>query len=206
VALETPGECGVWAEATPAPALFRGQTQGAQHRAWSRVASERRARGQKRCIQKKGSVTTSSLSPSRNPPPASLCPEGLKSRNFPREVRQKLQDFASGVSTNPSKAEREDLALETHLTTEQVYNWFANYRRRQRALAQRGAPAQEAAKDPRAREAGSQPADHPHLGRGSLDRPQGPGEWPLCLGPGPGRVTGHRTTHRPPPSTPLPSL
>lgn len=86
--------------------LFRGQTQGAQHRAWSRVASERRARGQKRCIQKKGSVTTSSLSPSRNPPPASLCPEGLKSRNFPREVRQKLQDFASGVSTNPSKAER----------------------------------------------------------------------------------------------------
>uniref|UniRef100_A0A4X1SQH4 Homeobox domain-containing protein n=1 Tax=Sus scrofa TaxID=9823 RepID=A0A4X1SQH4_PIG len=110
----------------------------------------------------------------RNPPPASLCPEGLKSRNFPREVRQKLQDFASGVSTNPSKAEREDLALETRLTTEQVYNWFANYRRRQRALAQRGAPAQEAAKDPRAREAGSQPADHPHLGRGSLDRPQGP--------------------------------
>ncbi|XP_047618203.1 anomalous homeobox protein-like isoform X2 [Phacochoerus africanus] len=109
----------------------------------------------------------------RNPPPASLCPEGLKSRNFPREVRQKLQDFASGVSTNPSKAEREDLALETRLTTEQVYNWFANYRRRQRALAQRGAPAQEAAKDPRAREAGSQPADHPHLGRGSLDRPQG---------------------------------
>uniref|UniRef100_A0A8W4FKC5 Homeobox domain-containing protein n=1 Tax=Sus scrofa TaxID=9823 RepID=A0A8W4FKC5_PIG len=109
----------------------------------------------------------------RNPPPASLCPEGLKSRNFPREVRQKLQDFASGVSTNPSKAEREDLALETRLTTEQVYNWFANYRRRQRALAQRGAPAQEAAKDPRAKEAGSQPADHPHLGLGSLDRPQG---------------------------------
>lgn len=100
--------------------------------------------------------------------------------------------------------------METHLTTEQVYNWFANYRRRQRALAQRGAPAQEAAKDPRAREAGSQPADHPHLGRGSLDRPQGSGEWPLalslCPGLGPGRVTGHRTTHRPPPSTPLPSL
>ncbi|KAB0400560.1 hypothetical protein E2I00_011868, partial [Balaenoptera physalus] len=42
----------------------------------------------------------------RNPPPASLCPDGLKNRNFPREVRQKLQDFASGVSTNPSKAER----------------------------------------------------------------------------------------------------
>lgn len=52
------------------------------------------------------SVTTSSLSLSRNPPPPSLCPDGLKSRNFPREVRQKLHDFASGVSTNPSKAER----------------------------------------------------------------------------------------------------
>ncbi|XP_011369694.2 anomalous homeobox protein [Pteropus vampyrus] len=42
----------------------------------------------------------------RNPPPPSLCPDGLKSRNFPREVRQKLHDFASGVSTNPSRAER----------------------------------------------------------------------------------------------------
>lgn len=52
------------------------------------------------------SVTTSSLSSSRNPPPPSLCPGGLKSRNFPREVRQKLHDFASGVSANPSKAER----------------------------------------------------------------------------------------------------
>lgn len=52
------------------------------------------------------SITTSSLSLSRNPPPPSLCPDGLKSRNFPREVRQKLHDFASGVSTNPSKAER----------------------------------------------------------------------------------------------------
>lgn len=51
-------------------------------------------------------VTTSSLSLSRNPPPPSLCPGGLKSRNFPREVRQKLHDFASGVSPNPSKVER----------------------------------------------------------------------------------------------------
>ena len=56
--------------------------------------------------EEQGSVRTSSVSSSRNPPPASLCPDGLKSRNFPREVRQKLQDFASGVSTNPSKAER----------------------------------------------------------------------------------------------------
>uniref|UniRef100_A0A8C3YIB7 Anomalous homeobox n=1 Tax=Catagonus wagneri TaxID=51154 RepID=A0A8C3YIB7_9CETA len=108
----------------------------------------------------------------RNPPPPSLCPEGLKSRNFPREVRQKLQEFASGVSTNPSKAEREDLALEMHLTTEQVYNWFANYRRRQRALVQVG---QDASKDPSARKAGPQPlksAGHPHLGGGCTDRPQ----------------------------------
>ncbi|KAK2103071.1 hypothetical protein P7K49_020738 [Saguinus oedipus] len=42
----------------------------------------------------------------RNPPPPSLCPEGLKTRNFPREVREKLHNFAVGVSTNPSKAER----------------------------------------------------------------------------------------------------
>lgn len=62
--------------------------------------------GTRGASRRRGSVTTSSLSPSRNPPPASLCPEGLKNRNFPREVRQKLQDFASGVSTNPSKAER----------------------------------------------------------------------------------------------------
>uniref|UniRef100_A0A8C6DM25 Anomalous homeobox n=1 Tax=Moschus moschiferus TaxID=68415 RepID=A0A8C6DM25_MOSMO len=111
----------------------------------------------------------------RNPPPASLCPDGLKSRNFPREVRQKLQDFASGVSTNPSKAEREDLASETCLTTEQVYNWFANYRRRQRALMQRAAPAQTA-EDVKSGEASRhlppQPTGHPHLGSGLVDRPQ----------------------------------
>ncbi|XP_036730019.1 anomalous homeobox protein isoform X1 [Balaenoptera musculus] len=111
----------------------------------------------------------------RNPPPASLCPDGLKNRNFPREVRQKLQDFASGVSTNPSKAEREDLASETRLTTEQVYNWFANYRRRQRALVQRAAPARDSAEDGTAREAvppPPQPTGQPHLGSGCVDRPQ----------------------------------
>ncbi|MBW00468.1 Anomalous homeobox protein, partial [Eschrichtius robustus] len=111
----------------------------------------------------------------RNPPPASLCPDGLKNRNFPREVRQKLQDFASGVSTNPSKAEREDLASETRLTTEQVYNWFANYRRRQRALVHRAAPARDSAEDGTAREAvprPPQPTGQPHLGSGCVDRPQ----------------------------------
>ncbi|XP_029778064.1 anomalous homeobox protein [Suricata suricatta] len=114
----------------------------------------------------------------RNPPPPSLCPEGLKSRNFPREVRQKLHDFASGVSTNPSKAERENLALETSLTVEQVYNWFANYRRRQRALVQRLESAPEdTVEDPSVRERGPdrpQPSGHPHLGSGCVDRPQWP--------------------------------
>ncbi|KAM9206552.1 anomalous homeobox protein-like [Dugong dugon] len=41
----------------------------------------------------------------RNPPPPSVCPKGLRSRNFPREVQQKLQDFASGMNTNPDKAQ-----------------------------------------------------------------------------------------------------
>ncbi|XP_069870272.1 anomalous homeobox protein-like isoform X2 [Dipodomys merriami] len=80
----------------------------------------------------------------RNPPPPTLCPKSPKSRNFPQEVRQTLKDFASGVSTNPSKAERETLALETGLTAKQVHNWFANYRRRQRYLLQRVDPAQQA--------------------------------------------------------------
>ncbi|KAM9207464.1 LOW QUALITY PROTEIN: anomalous homeobox protein-like [Dugong dugon] len=42
----------------------------------------------------------------KNPPHPSLCPEGLRSQNFPREVRQKLQDFASGVNTNPDETQR----------------------------------------------------------------------------------------------------
>ncbi|XP_012512712.1 PREDICTED: anomalous homeobox protein [Propithecus coquereli] len=112
----------------------------------------------------------------RNPPPASLCPEGLKSRNFPREVRQKLHDFASGVSANPSKVQRENLALETSLTTEQVYNWFANYRRRQRALTQHTEPAQKAtAEDPSVRQRYPdplQPSGDPHVDSGFVDRPQ----------------------------------
>ncbi|XP_004415001.1 PREDICTED: anomalous homeobox protein [Odobenus rosmarus divergens] len=114
----------------------------------------------------------------RNPPPASLCPDGLKSRNFPREVRQKLHDFASGVSTNPSKAERENLALDTNLTVEQVYNWFANYRRRQRALLQRLQSAPEdTVEEPSVRERSPdppQPSGHPRRGPGGVDRPQWP--------------------------------
>ncbi|XP_039328086.1 anomalous homeobox protein isoform X1 [Saimiri boliviensis] len=112
----------------------------------------------------------------RNPPPPSLCPEGLKTRNFPREVREKLHNFAVGVSTNPSKAERENLALETSLTPEQVYNWFANYRRRQRALPKYVEPAGQAtAEDPGTREWGPdplQPSGKPHVGSGFVDRPQ----------------------------------
>ncbi|XP_062939830.1 anomalous homeobox protein isoform X2 [Cynocephalus volans] len=112
----------------------------------------------------------------RNPPPPSLCPEGPKSRNFPGEVRQKLHAFASGVSANPSKAQRENLALETSLTAEQVYNWFANYRRRQRALFQRMEPAQQAtAEDPSARQRGPDPlhsSGDPRVDPGFADRPQ----------------------------------
>uniref|UniRef100_A0A8I4A2U8 Anomalous homeobox n=1 Tax=Callithrix jacchus TaxID=9483 RepID=A0A8I4A2U8_CALJA len=112
----------------------------------------------------------------RNPPPPSLCPEGLKTRNFPREVREKLHNFAVGVSTNPSKAERENLALETSLTPEQVYNWFANYRRRQRALPTHMEPAGQAtAEDPGTREWGPdrlQPSGKPHVDSGFVDRPQ----------------------------------
>lgn len=76
---------------------------------------------------------------------------------------------------------QENLALETSLTVEQVYNWFANYRRRQRALLQRLEPAPEdTVEDPSVRERGPdrpQPSDHPHLGSGCVDRPQWPGEW-----------------------------
>ncbi|XP_044245730.1 anomalous homeobox protein isoform X6 [Ursus arctos] len=104
----------------------------------------------------------------RNPPPRSLCPDGLKSRNFPGDVRRKLHDFASCVSANPSKAERENLALETSLSAEQVYNWFANYRRRQRALERRLLAPDYTAEDP------PQPAGHPRLGPGGVHRPPRP--------------------------------
>ncbi|XP_059264082.1 anomalous homeobox protein isoform X7 [Mustela nigripes] len=114
----------------------------------------------------------------RNPPPPALCPDGPKSRNFPRDVRQKLHDFASAVSTNPSKAERENLAAEMSLSAEQVYNWFANYRRRRRALLQRRAPAPEdAAVDLRVREAAPerpQPPRQPRPGPGGAARPRWP--------------------------------
>ncbi|XP_034493750.1 anomalous homeobox protein isoform X2 [Ailuropoda melanoleuca] len=114
----------------------------------------------------------------RNPPPRSLCPDGLKSRNFPRDVRRKLHDFASGVSANPSKADRENLALETSLSAEQVYNWFANYRRRQRALERRPPAPDDTAEDPGARERAPgppQPAGHPRPGPGGVHRPPRPG-------------------------------
>ncbi|XP_039735061.1 anomalous homeobox protein isoform X2 [Pteropus medius] len=122
----------------------------------------------------------------RNPPPPSLCPDGLKSRNFPREVRQKLHDFASGVSTNPSRAERENLALETTLTEDQIYNWFANYRRRQRAGLLRARPAAgDTSEDPGAsggRLEAPQPSRHRRLGPGSADRPQWPASgWHLSI-------------------------
>ncbi|XP_028637264.1 anomalous homeobox protein, partial [Grammomys surdaster] len=79
----------------------------------------------------------------RNPPPLTFCPEGPKSRNFLPEIRSCLQDFARGVTAYPKKAQLEKLASETGLTTEQVYSWFANYRRHQKALLQHVARAQE---------------------------------------------------------------
>ncbi|XP_057267421.1 anomalous homeobox protein isoform X1 [Pezoporus wallicus] len=69
----------------------------------------------------------------RNPPPVSLCPEGLKNRNHSDEVRQQLHRFAAEVTTNPNKKQREGLARDMNLQPTQVYNWFANYRRRQKS-------------------------------------------------------------------------
>ncbi|XP_068065148.1 anomalous homeobox protein isoform X1 [Anomalospiza imberbis] len=69
----------------------------------------------------------------RNPPPISLCPEGLKNRNYSEEVRQHLYRFAAEVTANPDKKQREGLARAMNLQPTQVYNWFANYRRRQKS-------------------------------------------------------------------------
>uniref|UniRef100_A0A8B9PV05 Anomalous homeobox n=1 Tax=Apteryx owenii TaxID=8824 RepID=A0A8B9PV05_APTOW len=69
----------------------------------------------------------------RNPPPVSLCPEGLKNRNYPDKVRQELHRFAAEVTTNPNKEQRAGLAQDMNLQPTQVYNWFANYRRRQKS-------------------------------------------------------------------------
>ncbi|NXH38759.1 ANHX protein, partial [Dicaeum eximium] len=69
----------------------------------------------------------------RNPPPISLCPEGLKTRNYSEEVRQRLYRFAAEVTANPDKKQREGLARDMNLQPTQVYNWFANYRRRHKS-------------------------------------------------------------------------
>lgn len=77
---------------------------------------------------------------------------------------------------------QENLASETSLTAEQVYNWFANYRRRQRAFLQHLEPVPEdTTEDSSTWEKGlnpPQPSDHLHLGSGCGDRPQWSGEWP----------------------------
>ncbi|XP_043353993.1 anomalous homeobox protein isoform X5 [Dermochelys coriacea] len=73
----------------------------------------------------------------RNPPPVSLCPEGIKNRNYPEKVRQKLHRFAANVTMNPNKDQREGLAQDMNLQPNQVYNWFANYRRRQKTRLSR---------------------------------------------------------------------
>ncbi|XP_061459245.1 anomalous homeobox protein isoform X2 [Rhineura floridana] len=71
----------------------------------------------------------------RNPPPASLCPEGVKSRNYPKEVREILRRFAVEVTSKPSRQQREWLASDTNLQPCHIYNWFANYRRRKKTKA-----------------------------------------------------------------------
>ncbi|XP_028717125.1 anomalous homeobox protein-like [Peromyscus leucopus] len=94
----------------------------------------------------------------RNPPPSTLCPEGPKNRNFLPEVQCHLQDFATGVGAYPKKAQLEKLASETGLTPEQVYNWFANYRRRQKALLLHMQRAQETTSEvSSAKESGPEP-------------------------------------------------
>lgn len=101
--------------------------------------------------------------------PAALCPGPLVPA--PR--------LRSGLGKRRVVSAQEDLASETRLTTEQIYNWFANYRRRQRALVQRAALARDSAEDRTAREAGPsppQPTGQPHLGSGCVDRPQWSGE------------------------------
>nr|XP_026652903.1 anomalous homeobox protein [Zonotrichia albicollis] len=69
----------------------------------------------------------------RNPPPLSLCPDGLKNRNYSEEVRQHLFRFAAEVTANPDKKQKEELARAVNLRPTQVCNWFANYRRRQKS-------------------------------------------------------------------------
>ncbi|XP_054028823.1 anomalous homeobox protein [Dryobates pubescens] len=69
----------------------------------------------------------------RNPPPLSLCPGGLKTRSYSDDVRRQLRSFATGVTANPDRKQREELAKDMNLQPAQVYNWFANYRRRQKA-------------------------------------------------------------------------
>ncbi|NXG41146.1 ANHX protein, partial [Psilopogon haemacephalus] len=69
----------------------------------------------------------------RNPPPLSLCPEGLKTRSYSDEVRRQLRSFAAEVTANPDKKQREELAKDMNLQPAQIYNWFANYRRRQKS-------------------------------------------------------------------------
>lgn len=96
----------------------------------------------------------------------------------PGPSRAGLQDVAEAApSRRPGGARgcavlgQENLALETSLSAEQVYNWFANYRRRQRALERRLLAPDYTAEDP------PQPAGHPRLGPGGVHRPPRPGEW-----------------------------
>ncbi|XP_063171868.1 anomalous homeobox protein [Candoia aspera] len=80
----------------------------------------------------------------RNPPPASLCPDGVKSRNYPLHVRERLRRFAVEVTATPSRKQREALACDTNLQPRLIYTWFANFRRRQRPLLSQTVPPMDA--------------------------------------------------------------
>lgn len=69
--------------------------------------------------------------------------------------------------------------METGLTTEQVYNWFANYRRRQRALLLHMPRAQEASSEvSSAKESGPQPLQLSGYHHKSVAVSPGSGEYP----------------------------
>lgn len=76
---------------------------------------------------------------------------------------------------------QENLALETGLTAGQVYNWFANHRRRQRFLLQRGEQAlQMVPEATSAKDRGLEPlppSGHPCVGSGFVSKPLWSGEW-----------------------------
>uniref|UniRef100_A0ABM5F2M2 Anomalous homeobox protein isoform X2 n=1 Tax=Pogona vitticeps TaxID=103695 RepID=A0ABM5F2M2_9SAUR len=150
----------------------------------------------------------------RNPPPASLCPARAKSRYYSQDVRAILRRFAVEVTTHPSKKQREGLACETNLEPHRIYNWFANYRRRQgrkpksrepgfplgfedKAASPRGCPGARIWQDGPATGQGERPLPtckkeqrgHGHLSEGGFLRPTSFGQSEALGAPGPRAVS-----------------